>query len=299
MTNDKAVSPLEAYKERKRRGRQPWLKPAKTEKGKWIRFYILLGLAIALLLVAFFGHLFTSYDPIQVDYVAKLQPPSAEHWCGTDNVGRDVLSRLLHGAKTSFSLTFLMIAITATLGSMIGIFSGYFGGWIDTVIMRFTDILLAFPDTVFAIAVVGMMGPGVFNTIVSLSLIWWTKYARVTRGLSASYRNSEFVTQARFGGAGTGRILRKYIMPNILPQILIMATGDIGGMMLTLASLSFLGLASQPPTPEWGYMLNEGKTYLQAAPWLIWFAGLVIFITVIVFNLLGDSLRDVLDPKEN
>ena len=191
-----------------------------------------------------------------------------------------------------------MVAVIATIGTTVGIISGYFGGVVDTVIMRIADVLLAFPDTVFAIALVGAMGPNLLNTILALAVIWWTKYARVTRGLASSFRNREFITQARFGGAGTGRIVYKYILPNILPQVLIMATLDIGGMMLSLASLSFLGLASQPPKPEWGYMLYEGKTYLQASPWLIWFPGLVLFITVIVFNLLGDSLRDILDPKD-
>lgn len=293
-----AASPVEAYKERKLKGRKPWLKPARTRKGKWIRFYIILGSAIIILIFAIIGPHFTPYDPIETNFAAKLQPPSSDHLFGTDNVGRDVLSRIVHGAGNSFSLAFFMVAVIATIGTTVGIISGYFGGVVDTVIMRIADVLLAFPDTVFAIALVGAMGPNLLNTILALAVIWWTKYARVTRGLASSFRNREFITQARFGGAGTGRIVYKYILPNILPQVLIMATLDIGGMMLSLASLSFLGLASQPPKPEWGYMLYEGKTYLQASPWLIWFPGLVLFITVIVFNLLGDSLRDILDPKD-
>ena len=156
----------------------------------------------------------------------------------------------------------------SVLGTVIGIVSGFFGGLLDTVIMRLTDILLAFPDTVFAIAIVGMMGPGLLNTVIALSFVWWTKYARMARGLASVIRTKDYITEARFGGVGT-------------------------------AGLSFLGLASQPPTPEWGYMLYEGKSYLQTAPWIMLFAGLAIFITVIVFNLLGDSLRDILDPKEN
>ena len=167
---------------------------------------------------------------------------------------------------------------------MIGIVSGFFGGLLDTVIMRLTDILLAFPDTVFAIAIVGMMGPGLLNTVIALSFVWWTKYARMARGLASVIRTKDYITEARFGGVGTAGILFRYVLPNIV---------------LALAGLSFLGLASQPPTPEWGYMLYEGKSYLQTAPWIMLFAGLAIFITVIVFNLLGDSLRDILDPKEN
>lgn len=291
-------SPMKSYKERKLKGRDPWLKPARTQKGKWIRFYLFLSAAIVLLIFAIVGPYITPCDPIETDFIAKLQPPSAEHWFGTDNVGRDVFARIVYGAGNSFSMAFFMITIVAAFGTTVGIISGYFGGVVDTVIMRIADILLAFPDTIFAIALVGSMGPGLLNTILALSLIWWTKYARVTRGLAYSLRNREFITQARFGGAGTVRILVKYILPNILPQVLIMATLDIGGMMLSLASLSFLGLASQPPTPEWGYMLYEGKMYMQSAPWLIWFPGLALFIAVIVFNLLGDSLRDILDPKD-
>ena len=167
------------------------------------------------------------------------------------------------------------------------------------MIIRLTDILLAFPDTVFAIAIVGMMGPGLLNTVIALSFVWWTKYARMARGLASVIRTKDYITEARFGGVGTAGILFRYALPNIVPQVVIMATLDVGGMMLALAGLSFLGLASQPPTPEWGYMLYEGKSYLQTAPWIMLFAGLAIFITVIVFNLLGDSLRDILDPKEN
>lgn len=268
------------------------------KKGKWIRFYTFLFLAIMVVGAAFFGKFFAPYDPLESDFLAALQPPSEAHLFGTDNLGRDVLSRILYGAGNSFALTFLMIAIVAVIGTTIGIISGYFGGWLDTVMMRFTDILLAFPDTVFAIAIVGMMGPGLLNTVLALSLVWWTKYARLTRGLASSIRTKDYITEARFGGVRTPGILFRYVLPNVLPQVIIMATLDIGGMMLSLAGLSFLGLSSQPPTPEWGYMLYEGKSYLQTAPWIMIFAGLAIFITVIVFNLLGDSLRDILDPKE-
>lgn len=268
------------------------------QRGKWIRFYILLMLALLVLAAAFWGKHLAPYDPLESDFLAALQPPSKEHFFGTDNLGRDVLSRILYGAGNSFALTFLMIAIVAVIGTTIGIISGYFGGWLDTVMMRFTDILLAFPDTVFAIAIVGMMGPGLLNTVLALSLVWWTKYARLTRGLASSIRAKDYITEARFGGVRTPGILFRYVLPNVLPQVIVMATLDIGGMMLALAGLSFLGLSSQPPTPEWGYMLYEGKSYLQTAPWIMIFAGLAIFITVIVFNLLGDSLRDLLDPKE-
>lgn len=267
-------------------------------RGKWIRFSVFLFLALLILAAAFWGPVLAPYDPLETDFAAKLLPPGRAHWMGTDNVGRDVFSRILCGAGNSFALTFFMIALVSVFGTGIGMVSGYFGGSLDTVLMRITDILLAFPDTVFAIAVVGMLGPGLLNTVAALSFVWWTKYARMTRGLASVIRTRDYILQARFGGAGTFKILACYVLPNIVPQVIIMAALDVGGMMLALAGLSFLGLASQPPAPEWGYMLYEGKSYMQTAPWIMIFAGLAIFITVVVFNLLGDSLRDILDPKE-
>lgn len=248
--------------------------------------------------MAFWGYRFAPYDPLETNFTQKLMPPSMAHPFGTDNVGRDVLSRVLCGAGNSFKLVFLMLAIVVVIGTAVGIISGYFGGILDTVLMRITDILLAFPDTIFAIAIVGMIGPGLLHTVVALAFVWWTKYARMARGMTAVIRNQDYVIQAQFGGVRTPGILLRYVLPNILPQVIVMTALDVGGMMLSLAGLSFLGLASQPPAPEWGYMLYEGKSYLQTAPWIMIFAGLAIFLTVMVFNLLGDSMRDVLDPKE-
>ena len=267
-------------------------------RGKWIRFSVFLFLALLILAAAFWGPVLAPYDPLETDFAAKLLPPGRAHWMGTDNVGRDVFSRVLWGARNSFSLTFLMIILVSFMGTWIGMASGYFGGMVDAVLMRLTDILLAFPDTVFAIAVAGLLGPGLFNTVVALSFVWWTKYARLARGLANVIKTKDYITQARFGGAGTMKILVFYVLPNIIPQAVIMATLDVGGMMLALAGLSFLGLAAQPPAPEWGAMLYEGKSYMQTAPWIMIFSGLAIFITVMVFNLLGDSLRDLLDPRE-
>ena len=238
-------------RERKSQPRKSMFRPAKTEKGKWLRFYCCLVAVGIVLIIAFFGKYFAPYDPLATDYAAKLSAPGGSQLFGTDNVGRDVLSRILYGAGNSVMLTFIMI------------------------------------------------GPGLLNTVIALSFVWWTKYARMARGLASVIRTKDYITEARFGGVGTVGILFRYVLPNIVPQVVIMATLDVGGMMLALAGLSFLGLASQPPTPEWGYMLYEGKSYLQTAPWIMLFAGLAIFITVIVFNLLGDSLRDILDPKEN
>ena len=268
------------------------------KKRKNIRCACFALLALGIVSVAFWGYRFAPYDPLETNFTQKLMPPSMAHPFGTDNVGRDVLSRVLCGAGNSFKLVFLMLAIVVVIGTSVGIISGYFGGILDTVLMRITDILLAFPDTIFAIAIVGMIGPGLLHTVVALAFVWWTKYARMARGMTAVIRNQDYVIQAQFGGVRTPGILLRYVLPNILPQVIVMTALDVGGMMLSLAGLSFLGLASQPPAPEWGYMLYEGKSYLQTAPWIMIFAGLAIFLTVMVFNLLGDSLRDVLDPKE-
>lgn len=268
------------------------------KKRKNIRCACFALLALGIVSVAFWGYRFAPYDPLETNFTQKLMPPSMAHPFGTDNVGRDVLSRVLCGAGNSFKLVFLMLAIVVVIGTAVGIISGYFGGVLDTVLMRMTDILLAFPDTIFAIAIVGMIGPGLLHTVVALAFVWWTKYARMARGMTAVIRNQDYVIQAQFGGVRTPGILLRYVLPNILPQVIVMTALDVGGMMLSLAGLSFLGLASQPPAPEWGYMLYEGKSYLQTAPWIMIFAGLAIFLTVMVFNLLGDSLRDVLDPKE-
>ena len=192
-------------RERKSQPRKSMFRPAKTEKGKWLRFYCCLVAVGIVLIIAFFGKYFAPYDPLATDYAAKLSAPGGSHLFGTDNVGRDVLSRILYGAGNSFMLTFIMIAIVSVLGTVIGIISGYFGGFLDTVIMRLTDILLAFPDTVFAIAIVGMMGPGLLNTVIALSFVWWTKYARMARGLASVIRTKYRAAGRHHGDAGCGR----------------------------------------------------------------------------------------------
>lgn len=268
-------------------------------KGKKLRFMVLVTIAATLVLIAFFGNIIAPIDPLLTNYDLALKAPSSEHICGTDVLGRDVFSRILCGASNSFSLSFLMVTIVAGIGIILGTTSGYIGGKFDTVVMRITDVFLAFPSMVFAIAVAGILGPGLVNTIIALSLIQWTRYARMTRSLASSIRNKNYIDQARFGGASELRIVYKYVIPNLISPVVIMATLDIGMMMMSLAGLSFLGLASQPPAPEWGYMINESRQYMQTAPWMMIYPGLALLIVVIVFNLLGDSLRDILDPKDN
>ena len=262
-----------------------------------LRMVTLLGLAAALVLTALLGEVLAPCDPLQNDYAASLQAPSAAHICGTDKLGRDIFSRILCGAANSFSLTFVMVLLVTVVGTTAGLLAGYAGGAADTLMMRCIDVLLAFPSSVFAIAVAGILGAGVFHTVAALALVWWTKYARLVRSMAAGMKDTDEIWAARLGGAGTGKILLVYILPRVLPQVVTMAALDVGNMMMSLAGLSFLGLASQPPAPEWGYMLYESRQYMQTAPWMMVFPGLALLITVMVFNLLGDSVRDLLDPK--
>lgn len=262
-----------------------------------IRFYIMAAITIAYVLFALNASKFAPYDPIEANPALSLTAPNSEYIFGTDKLGRDVFSRILCGAGTSFSMAFVMVAFVSVIGTVIGMICGYFGGKIDTIVMRFVDILLAFPDTVFAIAVAGMLGPGVINAIIALGLLSWTGFARMARSLTASIRQKGYIAQARFNGASTPKIILKYILPNVAPQIIVMAAMRVGGTMMSLASLSFLGLASQPPTPEWGVMVSESKAYMQTAPWMMIYPGLALLITVIIFNLLGDCLRDIMDTK--
>lgn len=277
-------------------------KEMKNEKRNVIkiqrRFYIMLTIAILFVLFAFIAPRFAPYDPIAANPTNSLQPPSKVHIFGTDKLGRDVFSRVLCGASSSFTMAFVMITFVTIFGTFVGMICGYFGKHVDIVIMRFVDILLAFPDTVFAIAVAGMLGAGMINAVIAIGFLSWTSFARMARSLTASIREQGYITQAKFSGASTGRILFKYILPNIAPQIIVMATMRIGGTILALASLSFLGLASQPPTPEWGVMVAESKTYMQTAPWMMLYPGLALVLTVVIFNLLGDCLRDKMDIKK-
>ena len=260
---------------------------------------VLIILILLLILIAMFGQYLAPYDALEVNYTQSLQAPSLSHLLGTDKLGRDILSRVLCGAQSSLMLTFVMVFIIVIIGILIGLISAYMPAFVDHLIMRSIDVLLAFPDTVFAIAMVGVMGVGIFNTIIALSLIGWTKYARLTRALVQSIQHSDYIQAARLVGVRKIKLIACYVLPEVFPQIIVSATNDLGTMMMTLAGLSFLGLASQPPLPEWGSMLFESKQYMQTAPWMMLGPGLAIFISVVLLNIFGDELRDRLDPKKS
>ena len=263
-----------------------------------LRFYVLLCSALLLTLIAFLGPVLAPEDPNAIDLGRLRHPPDDRNLFGTDILGRDMLSRVLYGARNSFALTFMMVLIVAFIGTAVGITAGYIGGAVNSAVMQISDVMLAFPTVVFAIAVCGLWGPGIYRTLAALAMVSWAKYARMTGGLIAEIRSREYVTQALFAGARWYHILLKYLLPNILPQIVVITTSDIGEMMIMLSMLSFLGLVNQPYAPEWGSMLADNRGFLMTYPYLFIFPAMALLLIVVVFNLLGDSLRDILDPKE-
>lgn len=239
------------------------------------------------------------YDPLDSIMREANSAPSAAHLFGTDKLGRDVLSRILYGASYSLTSVLGLVAVIFVVGTMLGVIAGYFGGVVDVVIMRIADMMISFPGVILAIAIAGILGGSLINAMIAMLCVTWTKYARLARSLVLKIKKRDFVDAAVVSGGSALHILWVHILPNILPLMIITAAADIGAMMMELAGLSFLGFGSQPPAPEWGLMLNEGRQQLQTAPWLMFFPGLAIFITVVVFNLWGDSLRDVLDPRQD
>ncbi|ADK15319.1 nickel transporter permease [Clostridium ljungdahlii] len=261
-------------------------------------FIFLCILAVILISISLSANYIAPHDPLKTNMTNALQGRSSKFPLGTDNLGRCLLSRLLYGASTSLKMTFCLVIIIFIVGTALGTIAAYFGGIVDTIIMRFSDIFLAFPGIIFAIAIAGVLGPSSMNVVIALAVVNWVKYARVSRSLVMSVRKKEYIKGAKMGGAKEYQIILKYILPNIIPSLIVIATMDIGTMMLEISSLSFLGLGAQPPTPEWGYMLNEGRNYMQTSPGLMIYPGAAIFITVMIFNLLGDSIRDILDPNQ-
>ena len=261
------------------------------------RLLIFGVLAAALILCSFFSERLTPYDPYLQDLTIAKQAPSAEHLLGTDRYGRDMLSRVVAGSRASVFSTLLLVAVTAILGTAVGVLCGWVGGMTDTVLMRVSDVFLAFPGLVFALAVAGTLGGGLQNAMIALAAISWPKYARIARSQTLSQKETQWMKAVRLSGSGTGKIILKHILPNILGPILVTSVLDIGTMMMELAALSFLGLGAKPPIPEWGSMMSDTRSLMTTSPWITFSPGIAIFISVMIFNLLGDTIRDYADPK--
>ena len=270
----------------------------KVKKNRiWIKLIVFAGLAAALLLITIFAKYICPYDPYAQDLMQAMQPPSAAHLMGTDAYGRDMLSRVLIGAQTSISSTFALVAIITVFGTVVGIFCGYYGGIVDSVMMRISDVCLAFPGLVFAMAVAAILDGGVRNAVIALALISWPKYSRIARGQTLSVKNLPYMQASQMAGDSVLQMIFRHVLPNIAGPILVTSMLDIGTMMIEIAGLSFLGLGAQPPVAEWGSMMSSGRSMLQTYPWIVLSPGLAIFVSVVIFNLLGDSIRDYMDPK--
>lgn len=256
------------------------------------------GLVIVLFfLVAAFPALFTSQNPDRIDVATILQPPSAAHPLGTDDLGRDVLSRVVYGARVSMKVGFVAVGIATSVGLVIGLLSGFYGRRVDAVLMRFVDIMLCFPTFFLILSVIAFLSPSIVNIMVVIGLTGWMGVARLVRAETLSIKERDFVAAARAQGAGTLRIVFRHILPNALAPILVAATLGVAGAILTESALSFLGIGVQPPTPSWGNILTVGKNYIEFAWWLSLFPGLAILITVLGYNLLGEGIRDAADPR--
>ncbi|OWT77053.1 D-ala-D-ala transporter subunit [Achromobacter sp. HZ28] len=252
---------------------------------------------VALLLVALLAPWLATHDIYAQDLAARLQPPSAAHWLGTDDLGRDVYSRLVHGTRITLYIVFLTAVIVAPIGLLAGTAAGYFGGWVDLVIMRTVDIFLAFPSLILALAFVAALGPGIENAIVAISLASWPPIARLARAESLAVRKSDYVAAVRMQGASAARIILGHVVPMCLTSVVVRVTLNMASIILTAAGLGFLGLGAQPPSPEWGAMLASGRQSLMTAWWVAAAPGCAILVAGLAFNLFGDGLRDIMDPK--
>jgi peptide/nickel transport system permease protein len=278
------------------RAGQAWLQALRFRRNH----LAMLGLfiTVTLLLAAIFAPLIAPHDPIAQSLANRLQPPlSPGHLMGTDDFGRDIFSRILYGSRITLYIVGLVILTAPVAGLIIGTVAGYFGGWVDAVLMRITDIFLAFPKLILALALVAVLGKGMENAVLAIALTSWPPYARVARAETLTVRNSDYIAAVRLQGAGATRIIWGHIMPMCLPSVIIRVTLDMAGIILTAAGLGFLGLGVQPPDPEWGVMISAGRKFLFEQWWVATMPGLAIFLVSLGFNLMGDGLRDVLDPK--
>lgn len=256
-----------------------------------------LAIVVVAVLLAFLSPLLAPYDPTRADLNAVLHPPDVAHLMGTDDLGRDLLSRIIFGSRASLSAGVVSTGIALVIGTALGLLSGYFVGMLDLAVMRVMDALLAFPGLILALAITAALGPSLVNAMVAIGIVGIPHFARLARGQVLTLRDLDYVISARSIGAGDRQILVSHIVPNMLTPIVVQTSLSVAFAILTEASLSFLGLGVQPPTPSWGFMLNQGRDYIGQAPWLAIFPGVSIFLVVMAFNLLGDAIRDALDPR--
>jgi peptide/nickel transport system permease protein len=252
---------------------------------------------IIFVLLAVFAPVLAPYDPLEQNVPASLAPPSSEHWFGADKLGRDVFSRMLYGARISLVVGLGVVALASIVGTVVGMIAGYAGGWWDESIMRVTDIFFAFPSLILAMAIAGALGPSLRNALIAVAVVTWPVYARLVRGQVMVLRQREFVEAARAVGSGHGLILRRHLLPNTMSPLLVQASFDMGTTILAVAGLSFIGFGAQPPTPEWGVMISEGRNFITTHWWLTFFPAMAMLLAVAGFNLVGDGLRDVFDPR--
>ena len=256
-----------------------------------------LMLACAAILIAIFAPWIAPHNPVSMDLANRLGPPNAQHWFGTDDNGRDILSRIVFGARYSLLTALGILILSSVLGTIIGLVAGLLGGWVDEVLMRLTDMFLAFPALVLAMGLAAALGASLFNAMIATVIVWWPWYARIVRGQTLQLKHAAFVEAAILAGASKWRIAFHHILRNCLTPLIVQISLDIGYAVLTLASLSFIGLGAQPPTPEWGSMVSVGRDYFLDQWWMVTFPGLAIFVSVMAFNLLGDGLQEVLSPR--
>lgn len=277
----------------------PTIRIQKVRKNRTKRMFIIFSiLAAALLICSIIAPLLCPCDPYVQDLNKSLQPPSAEHWLGTDRYGRDLLSRVIIGSQTSIYSTLILVAFMTVVGTVLGILAGLYGGILDTIIMRISDIFLAFPGLVFALAVAGALGGGVQNAIIALAAVGWPKFARLARSQTLAQKKQQYMDAARLSGNGTFKIMICHLLPNIIGPIIVTAVLDIGTSMMEIAGLSYLGLGAMPPVAEWGSMMSGAREFIQTAPWVAFTPGIAIFISVVIFNMFGDTVRDYFDPRQ-
>ena len=258
-----------------------------------------LFISVALVFIAIFAPVLAPYDPITQTLAERLQPPlTPGHWMGTDDFGRDIWSRILYGSRITLYIVLLVILTAPVFGLIVGTVAGYFGGWVDQVLMRITDIFLAFPKLILALALVAVLGPGMVNAVLAIALTSWPPYARVARAETLTVRKSDYIAAVKLQGAGSMRVIWGHIMPMCLPSVIIRVTLDMAGVILTAAGLGFLGLGVQPPMASLGALIAGGASDMELAPWLLIFPSLVMVMTLMSFNFIGDGLRDAIDPKD-